>query len=179
MSNDRLNQPEKREDPSVIDWQDVYRQSLPGIFHYCCYRVGDAYLAEELTSTTFEKAWCCRAGFRRERGEAHAWLTGIARNVIADHFRKINREVAFEESAFMDWGSSPEDDVQRRLDFQVLQSLLTRFPERERELIALKYGAELNNRQIARMTGLSESNVGTILHRSVEKLRTAWEEYDE
>jgi len=46
--------------------------------------------------------------------------------------------------------------------------------EREQELIALKYGAELDNRQIAKLTGLTESNVGTILHRAVLTLRRQW-----
>lgn len=45
---------------------------------------------------------------------------------------------------------------------------------RERELIALKYGAGINNRLIAQLTGLSESNVGTILHRVVQTLRSRW-----
>ena len=43
----------------------------------------------------------------------------------------------------------------------------------------MKYGAELTNREIAHMTGLSESNVGTILHRVVVKLRMEWEKYHE
>ena len=47
-------------------------------------------------------------------------------------------------------------------------------PEREREVIALRYGSGLTNRAIARLTGLSESNVGTILHRTVARLREAW-----
>ena len=47
---------------------------------------------------------------------------------------------------------------------------------RERELLALKYGAELTNRAITRVTGLSESNVGTILHRTIQQLRAGWDE---
>jgi RNA polymerase sigma-70 factor (ECF subfamily) len=49
-------------------------------------------------------------------------------------------------------------------------------PERERELLSLKYGAGLTNRAIARLTGLSESNVGTLLHRTIAGLRTEWDE---
>ncbi len=40
----------------------------------------------------------------------------------------------------------------------------------------MKYGAEMNNRAIARATGLSESNVGTVLHRAIQKLRVEWAE---
>jgi RNA polymerase sigma-70 factor (ECF subfamily) len=52
--------------------------------------------------------------------------------------------------------------------------LCAALPARERELVALKYGAVINNRMIAQLTGLSESNVGTILHRVVETLRERW-----
>jgi len=52
--------------------------------------------------------------------------------------------------------------------------LTAKLPPRERELIALKYGAALNNRLIAKLTGLTESNVGTILHRVVQTLRAQW-----
>jgi len=46
-------------------------------------------------------------------------------------------------------------------------------------LISLKYGGGLNNREIASLTGLTESNVGTILHRVVEDLRKQWEDDNE
>jgi RNA polymerase sigma-70 factor (ECF subfamily) len=55
-----------------------------------------------------------------------------------------------------------------------LALLLQTLPDRDRDLMALKYGAEMSNRDIARATGLSESNVGTILHRAVQALRERW-----
>ena len=65
------------------------------------------------------------------------------------------------------------------MDFQFILENLKQYPERERELIHLKYGAELTNREIAQLTGLSESNVGTILHRVAGKLRMEWEKNHE
>ena len=63
-----------------------------------------------------------------------------------------------------------------RSDFERLSRLLAELPARERELIALKYGAEMSNRAIAKVAGLSESNVGTILHRTIQALRAGWNE---
>ena len=60
-----------------------------------------------------------------------------------------------------------------------LARFVAELPEREREVLALKYGADLNNREIARLRGLSESNVGTMLHRSIQALRLKWFEGDE
>lgn len=69
---------------------------------------------------------------------------------------------------------TPEIEAVRDSDLSRLGRLTARLPEREQELIALKYGAALNNREIARLTGLSESNVGTSLYRIVQTLRSQW-----
>jgi RNA polymerase sigma-70 factor (ECF subfamily) len=69
---------------------------------------------------------------------------------------------------------TPEETVVRQSDASRLASLLAELPDRERELVALKFGAGMTNRAIARATGLTESNVGTIVHRAVETLRGRW-----
>jgi RNA polymerase sigma-70 factor (ECF subfamily) len=71
---------------------------------------------------------------------------------------------------------SVEGSYRRRQDLARLARLLEGLSEREQELVAMKYGAELTNRKIAELTGLSETNVGTILYRVVRKLRAQWEE---
>ena len=57
----------------------------------------------------------------------------------------------------------------------LLKRFLGVLPEKEQELVALKYGAGLNNREIAKLLHLSESNVGTRLFRTVESLRKKME----
>jgi RNA polymerase sigma factor (sigma-70 family) len=69
--------------------------------------------------------------------------------------------------------------VQRNHDFARLSTLLSQLSVREREVIAFKYGAGLNNREIANLTWLSASNVGIILYRVVEKLRAEMEDHNE
>jgi RNA polymerase sigma-70 factor (ECF subfamily) len=162
-----------------IDWQNVYSASLPKIFHYFCYKVGNPSVAEDLTAHTFEKAWKSRNNFKKDLGEVQHWLLGIAQHVAIDHFRKRSREISFDDLPERSLTSSFEEDVQRQLDFQTIMVLLEQHTDRERELIAMKYGAELTNREIARLTGLSESNVGTILNRVINKLRIGWEESHE
>ena len=79
-----------------------------------------------------------------------------------------------DEAALVTTGTTPEDLAAGRSDQARLAALMAGLPDRDRELLALKYGAGLNNREIARLTGLSESNVGTILHRAVLALRARW-----
>jgi RNA polymerase sigma-70 factor (ECF subfamily) len=168
------NRPQKTAAPGM-DWEEIFEVYLPRVFHFFCYREGNADVAEELTAQTFEKAWAHRQQYCRERGEVQAWLLGIARNVASDHFRRPSREVELEEAHNLSTQTALEDDLQRRMDFQKVVHILGRGSQLERDLVALKYGAELTNRQIARLTGLSESNVGTILHRVVSRIRKEWE----
>ncbi|MBI4752145.1 MAG: sigma-70 family RNA polymerase sigma factor [Acidobacteria bacterium] len=156
------------------DWEVLYKEELPRIFNFFRYRVGDVSLAEDLTSTTFEKAWQHRDRYRRDLAGFSTWLFTIARNVAADHFRRHNVQVPLEAIHDVPSASNPEASAVKQAEFQRLSVLLATLPERERELLALKYGAGLTNRSIAQITGLSESNVGSLLHRTIHSLRESW-----
>jgi RNA polymerase sigma-70 factor (ECF subfamily) len=158
-----------------IDWEALYARELPRVYNFFRYRVGDGAVAEDLTAATFEKAWRARDRYRHDLGAFSTWLFTIARRVAVDYFRRRRPEVGLEAVQSQAAELSPEAAVQRRRDFARLAVLLAALPARERELVALKYGADLTNREVARLTGLSESNVGTLLHRTVHKLRRAWE----
>jgi len=159
-----------------MDWNTVYTDALPRVYNYFRYRVGAGPLAEDLTAATFEKAWRGRLRYRRDLGAFTTWLFTIAHNVAVDHFRRHDAALSLEESPLGAAAApSAEALAERRADFARASALLSRLPERERELIALKYGADLTNRRIAEITGLSESNVGVILHRAIGKLREQWE----
>lgn len=169
-----------------IDWTAVYQEQLPRVYNFFRYRLGDDQTAEYLTATTFEKAWRGRERYRRDLGAFEAWLFGIARRVAADHLRRPRHDVSLTDlpepvdSDPVDPhpadGDPLAETVQWQADLARLGVLLAQLPPRESELIALKYGGAMTNRAIAAVTGLSESNVGTILHRTIGKLRAAWEE---
>jgi RNA polymerase sigma-70 factor (ECF subfamily) len=163
-------------EPAEIDWEAVYEQELGRVFNYFRYRVADGPTAEDLTSETFVKAWRGRSGYREDRGKVSSWLLAIARNVAIDHYRRHQPQVPLETAPAPSTDSTPERLLLRRAELERLSALLRALPERERELIALKYGAEASNREIAGLTQLSESNVGTILHRTVLSLRARWHE---
>jgi len=158
-----------------IDWEAAYKEYLPRIYNFFRYRVGDRTLAEDLTASTFEKAWRGRARFRRDLSAFSTWLFTIARNIAIDHFRRREQDIPLEMVGERADPASLEETVQRNHDFARLNALLSQLTVRERELVAFKYGAGLNNREIARLTRLSETNVGVILFRVVEKLRIEME----
>jgi len=161
---------------STVDFDELYHAELPRIYNFFRYRVGNNQLAEDLTSVTFEKAWRYRERYRRDIAAFSTWLFTIARRVAQDHYRKHRHsEIPLDEISNISTSELTEDSIQQNADFARLSVLLARLGDRERELLALKYGAELTNRAIARLIGLSESNVGVILHRTVRTLRSEWE----
>ncbi len=159
-----------------VDWNAVYRQELPRVYNYFRYRLGDNALAEDLTSATFEKAWHARDRYRRDRAAFSTWLFTSARNTATDHLRTHRADISFDALRAQPAADSPDATYARQAELEQLGALLAQLNDHERELVALKYGAELNNREIARELGMSESNVGTTLHRVVEKLRASWRE---
>jgi RNA polymerase sigma-70 factor (ECF subfamily) len=158
------------------DWDALYAASMPRIYNFFRYRVGDGPEAEDLTSVTFEKAWRARHRYRRDLAAFTTWLYTIARNVAIDHYRQMHANVPIEEALDVAAAESADAVAEKRSDAARLSHLLELLPDREREILSLKYGAGLTNRAIARMTGLSESNVGTIVHRTVALLRAGWNE---
>lgn len=159
---------------SNIDWDAVYERELPRLYNFFLYQTGDVQTAQDLTAATFEQAWKSRRRYRRERAQVQTWLMGIARNVASKHFRR-HRAVEELDATIPDAAAdSLPDTVQHNAEKARLRQLLHRLPHREREVIALKYGAGMTNRAIAALTGLSESNVGTIVQRTVQRLRREW-----
>ena len=157
------------------DWDQVYAEQLPRVLNFFRYRLGHTADVEDLTARTFEKAWRARHRYRRDVAGFATWLLTIARNVAIDHFRARRLDEPLDSAAAMpSLDDTPERQAVQQSDAQRLAALLATLPPRERELIALKYGGDMTNRAIARATGLSESNVGTILHRAVEELRGRW-----
>jgi len=157
-----------------LDWDALYADLAPRVYNYFRYRMGGQADVEELTSRTFERAWRSRSHYRHDLAGFSTWLFKIAQNVGVDYRARMRPHLPLDAAADVAGDSGPESDAELSSDLARLAALTATLPERERELIALKYGASLNNRLIAGLTGLSESNVGTVLHRLVRTLRAQW-----
>ncbi len=157
-----------------LDWDALYADLAPRVYNYFRYRMGTGADVEELTSRTFERAWRSRAHYREDLAGFSTWLFKIAQNVGIDHRSRQRPHLPLEAASHVALDATPEVEASLSSDLARLARLTAKLPERERELIALKYGASLNNRLIAGLTGLSESNVGTVLHRLVKTLRAQW-----
>ena len=153
---------------------ELYEEYLPQVFRYMSYRLNDNSIAEDLTSSVFEKALARFTSYRADKASFSTWLFTIARNTVIDHYRTSGKKktVPLDKAAEMaETKSSPEEEFARREERQRLKVCLAALSTQEQDIVSFKFGSELTNRQIAQMIGLSESNVGTILYRAVRKLR--------
>ncbi len=152
----------------------LYAHYFPRVYNYVRYRVQDCALTDDLTACVFEQALAKLSTYRSDRAPFAAWLFGIARHVVIDHFRKRSRLRWVPIDRLSQQANSDPAPEQVIVDNAVRNRLLAavaQLKDRERDVIALKFAAGLTNRQIAQLTGLSESNVGIILYRSLRRLR--------
>jgi RNA polymerase sigma factor (sigma-70 family) len=155
----------------------LYEEHMAYVFRYINYRVGNRNEAEDLTSLVFEKALATFDRYNPQKSAPQTWLLTIARNTVTDHLRKSSKRKTMPLDNALGVESadpSPPEETERREEYQRLQLCLAVLPQREQEIISLKFGGELNNRQIASVVGLSENNVGTILFRAIGKLRNCF-----
>jgi RNA polymerase sigma-70 factor (ECF subfamily) len=143
------------------------------VYAYVAYRVGDGPDAEDLTSETFERALRYKRSYDPRKGEPIAWLLGIAKRCIDGQGPRI--ELASEEAESPDT-SDVEAETVRRL---TVAAAVATLDERDRELIALRYGADLTARQIAELLGARTNAVEVALHRALGRLRTTFSEEED
>jgi RNA polymerase sigma-70 factor (ECF subfamily) len=141
------------------------------VYAYVAYRIGDGADAEDVTSATFERALRYRDRFDSRKGDAAAWMIGIARRQISDHYG-VQPLAAREPAEELATGEL-ETDAATRID---LRHAVVQLTERERELIGLRYGADLTARQIGEVLGLQTNAVEVALHRALQELRRLLEQ---
>jgi RNA polymerase sigma factor (sigma-70 family) len=145
-------------------------EAIRRIYAYVAYRIGSRAAAEDVTSETMLRAVRYRSRFDPEQGDALAWLIGIARRCVADHFsRQAPASVATTDEPSSD---DLEADVVRRLS---VAEVVSRLGDRDRELVALRYGADLTTAQIGALLALSPNAVDVALNRCRLRLRAALE----
>jgi RNA polymerase sigma-70 factor, ECF subfamily len=158
---------------TVQGFEELYRKTFPRVYAYVASLLRDRSSAEDVTAQAFERAYRKRGRFSAGRGSPEAWLFGIARNAALDELRRRRRTAPLEAEPGDVWAPGPEEHAERAFRRDEVRAALASLDPRDRDLVALKFAGGLSNAEIARVLRISESNVGTRLHRAVEKLRKA------
>lgn len=137
------------------------------VYSYVAYRIGDGPEAEDVTSEVFERALRYRSSYDESRGRPLPWLLGIARRCVDDAVSR-RPPIAESEAEEQPSGEDLEGDAVRRL---AVARALKSLDERGRELIALRYGADLRAREIGEVLGMKTNAVEVALHRTLAAVR--------
>ena len=151
----------RKRDP-LADSPELIRR----IYSYVAYRLGAGPDAEDVTSDVFERALRYRDSYDPARGEPLGWLLGIARRCVDDAVR--TRVVTTPEAPDAASDENVEAEAVERL---TVATAVSRLDARAQDLIALRYGADLTAREIARVLGVKTNAVEVALHRALARLR--------
>lgn len=136
------------------------------VYAYVAYRMGDGAEAEDVTSTTFERALRYRNSYDPAKGDAVGWLFGIARRCVSEAL--VERSLHVGEVAEQEAPGDLAADAHHRMD---LRAAMEQLDVRERELLALRYGSDLSTRQIAELMDATPGAIDVALHRARQRLK--------
>jgi RNA polymerase sigma-70 factor (ECF subfamily) len=153
----------KRPDP-LSDPEPLVRR----VYAFVAYRLGDGPDAEDVTSETFLRAVRYRETYDARKGDATAWLIGIARRCVAEALAQRASLATPPAAAPPVESAQFEDEVAGRIS---MDRALATLSERDRELVSLRYGADLTAKQIGSLLDLSTNAVEVALHRALDRLR--------
>jgi len=167
--------PESAFTPTAAEFSELYNEYFGKVFAYIYGRVQDREVSLDIVSDVFEKAYL-KVKSLRSRESFGSWLFTIARNEVSSHWRKEKpaqkaaREAAIEKELHSQ-PKSPEEILVHKERLAFLSTVVRGLPKREQEIIALKFDAELTNREIAGVLSTSEVNVRVTIFRALRKLR--------
>ncbi|MEW9122848.1 MAG: sigma-70 family RNA polymerase sigma factor [Thermotaleaceae bacterium] len=169
-SSEKTEQHLNKEEAFACFFDAYYKR----VYNYIYYRVHSQDIAEDLTSQVFEKMMYKIEQYHQDKSPFEVWMFAIAKNVVHDHFRSLKKSKIFSFSiveGLISRDRTPEDTVLMAESKDQLMKALQGLNQKEKNIVALKFGANLKNSEIAKVLKLTESNVGVILYRTMKKLK--------
>ena len=149
-------------------------EAIRRLYRYVAYRIGPGADAEDVVSATIERALKYRSSYNARHGTPAAWLAGIANRCIADHMHSRTRQ----DQIGLDLPEGYAEDIASRTALRAdLARALAALDDRGRELIALRYGADLTSKEIGRLLDLKSGTVDVAIHRTLARLRDLLEQH--
>ncbi|MGA9715966.1 MAG: sigma-70 family RNA polymerase sigma factor [Aeromicrobium sp.] len=151
----------------------LYDHYVTGIFRFVYYRVGSKQLAEDLTSETFVRGLRSIQRFSWQGKDFGAWLTTIARNLIADHFKSSRSRLEFTTESIPEGratAAGPELEVLSQISNEMLFEAVNALPPEQRDCILMRFIQGMSIAQTAAAIGRSEGAIKQLQLRAVRSL---------
>lgn len=154
------------------DFDRLYEEHAQPLLGFLVYRTGERALAEDLVAETFERILRSRTRFDPRRGREKTWVYSIALNCLRDHARRRSAEQrAVERHAAVGAESAGAGGIELVEEHDRLGRALEALSAEEREAVALRYGADLTLREMAKLLGEPLTTVEGRVYRALRKLR--------
>ncbi|WP_199614179.1 RNA polymerase sigma factor [Paenibacillus alkalitolerans] len=148
---------------------DLYDQYFDDVYRYVYYKVGSKWDADDLVSEVFRKAFE-RHSTLRENSNSKAWLITIAHNTVVDFYRKKKSTVSIEQLHNLEEPGAFEEQFELDDNLECVKSSLANLSPEDREIVNLRYFADLKNREIGEVLKKSEEAIKTKVFRLLKKL---------
>lgn len=164
-----------------MEFEDLHREHVPAVWRYVRSRVPSDEDAEDVTSEVFLKAVRSWGHYDAQQGSVGAWLVGVARHAVADWWRKNGPEHpggahGSREPTWSTDGDDPEASMLRQERDDELRRRLGMLSARERDAVAMRFGAELSSAEIGEVLGVSPTAARMLVYRAVRKLRAVMQD---
>lgn len=159
-------------------WREWYEAHGAAVYGFIRFHLASPDEAEDLAAETFLKAFRSAGRFDSRKAGVRTWLLSIARNAVRDHRRRSRLRRHLPLASLRDLvceHPSPEERLLWAEHVQRVLDALERLPGRDREVIALRYGSELDPPEVAAALGISEGTARTRLWRALKRLREVLE----
>lgn len=160
---------------AASEFEQWYEQDMPRLFNYLSYRLRDRAAVEDLTAAICEQAVQNLHRYNPAHGDMAGWMFGIARHELLHYFRSHRRQpppLSLDSlPELIADGETVEEQSARLSLTRAALRYLGELSEREQDIIALRYGADLPSEEIARIVGVTAGNARVTLHRALGKLR--------
>jgi RNA polymerase sigma-70 factor (ECF subfamily) len=142
------------------------------MYAYIYRRVGDAALAEDLTSELFLRVLNAVQNERAWRDSFVAWLYRIAHNLVVDVYRRRSPPlVSLDDVPLESDADDPADAVQEAADRDTLGAAIGRLTSDQQQVLALRFGEGLTAKETARIMNKTTGAVEAMQHRALAALR--------
>jgi len=164
---------------AAVTADELCRMYAPSVCRFAAMTAGSAADADDLAQEALLRAVRSLRSFDPVRGSLESWLWRIVANAAKDSARRRQRArdlIASLRFAAPREAESVEDAVLERLRDTELHDRLKLLPQRDRTLLALRYGVGLDTDEVGAAIGLNADSAGKAIRRALRRLRALMEE---